>query len=207
MGVSRPVGLILLFTAITSLMPAAVVYDESVSGDLSNSGLSATVVAFAAGSNQVLGTTGEDLGVVDRDYFTFDVPIGLQLDALLLLSGTTVGSSVAFIAIQSGTQVTLPPFPASATGLLGWHHYSTADAGQDILDDMSIPSAGSSGFSIPLPAGSYAIWLQELASGSFTFGLDFVLSPAAVPEPSTTASLVCGLAAILAFRKHSPRRG
>jgi len=197
---------LILIAAFTSTMQAAVVYDESVAGDLSNSGLSATFVGFSGGSNQVLGTTGEDLGIVDRDYFTFTIPVGMQLDAILMLSGTTVGSSVAFIGLQAGTQVTLPPFPASATGLLGWHHYSTADVGQDILDDMSIPSAGSSGFSIPLPAGSYAIWLQELSSGCFSYGFDFMVSQAAVPEPSTAASLLCGVAAILAFSKRSRRR-
>jgi hypothetical protein len=183
-------------------MQAAVVYDESVSGDLSNSGLAATVVGFASGSNQVLGTTGSQ----DRDYCTFSIPVGMQLDAIMLLPGTTVGSAVGFIAMQAGTQVTLPPFPASAAGLLGWHHYGPSDVGQDILDNMSIPSAGSSGFSIPLTAGSYAIWVQELTPGSYDYGLDFMVSsPAAVPEPATSVSLACGLAAILALRNRSPK--
>ena len=36
----------------------AVIYDKSVSGDLSISGLTPTVITVASGSNQVLGTTG-----------------------------------------------------------------------------------------------------------------------------------------------------
>ncbi len=48
------------------------VYNESISGDLSNSGLAPTLLAFRLGNNDVFGTTGKcAAGVIDRDYFTF----------------------------------------------------------------------------------------------------------------------------------------
>jgi len=101
----------------------AIAYDESVSGDLSNSGLTPTVVVLSAGSNQVLGTTGQSGGPTDRDYFTVTVPSGLELASLFVLSGTEVGGSVSFIGLQAGTQVTVSPNASNAVGLLGWAHY------------------------------------------------------------------------------------
>ena len=62
--------------ALTALASAhaGVIYNEAISGDLANSGLTPTGVTVTLGSNQILGTTGG----TDRDYFTFSVPAGLQ---------------------------------------------------------------------------------------------------------------------------------
>src|SRR5437763_402360 len=86
---------------------AGVIYDESVSGDLPNSGLTPKVLTVALGSNQLFGTTGNS-GGTDRDYFTFTVPVGLGLSAINVLPGTTSGGPVSFIGIQAGPQLTLP---------------------------------------------------------------------------------------------------
>lgn len=197
---------LLSFTLVAAIaIQGATIYDESISGDLSDSGLSATVLSFTSGSNQVLGTTGISTSF-DRDYFTFTVPVGLQLDAIMLLSGTSFSSSVSFIGMQAGTQVTLPTSPPSADGLLGWHHYGPGDIGQDILDDMSVPVAGSSGFSIPLAAGSYAIWIQETGPGPQTYGFDFMIG-SSVPEPSTFGMLISALTGACLLRRLSLKRG
>ena len=61
---SARIALALLGCACT-LTPqafAAVSYDEAVSGDLSNSGLSPTVVSVSQGQNQVFGSTGRQSG-------------------------------------------------------------------------------------------------------------------------------------------------
>ncbi len=49
---------------------AGTIYDETVSGDFSNDGLSPTSLAFGLGSNEVFGATGRAIagGPVDRDY-------------------------------------------------------------------------------------------------------------------------------------------
>ena len=55
----------------------AIVYNESVNGDLSNIGSTPTGISVSIGSNQILGSTGRGTdNVIDRDYFTFVVPTG-----------------------------------------------------------------------------------------------------------------------------------
>jgi hypothetical protein len=194
-----PLVLLALLFGLHSRIDAATVYDEGVSGDLSNSGLSPTVLTLAIGSNQVFGTTAGVAGV-DRDYLTFTVPSGLLLSSLFVLAGTTP-SGVSFIGVQAGTQMTVPPNSSDATGLLGWRHYSQSDVGTDILDDMGIASFGSTGFVPPLGAGSYTFWIQEFNVSSY--GFDFTLTQ--VPEPGTYAAVLIGLA-IVSVISRKPRQ-
>jgi hypothetical protein len=168
-------GAIVLAGSLHSAL-GATVYNESVSGDLSNSGLTPTLITVSAGENDVFGTTGRQ-GAVDRDYFTFTVPSGFELAAIDVLPGTTT-AGVSFIGVQSGAQVTLPVNAANAAGLLGWHLYAPLDG--NILGAMGIPAAGSSGFTPPLGAGDYAFWVQEFSAGTFNYGFDFQL--VSVPE-------------------------
>ena len=184
----------LIVLATCGGLSGAVIYNESVSGDLSNSGLAPTAVTVASGSNQLFGTTGVGSSGVDRDYFTFTVPAGLQLVSITLLPGTVVGGATSFIGIEAGNQVTLPTNSATATGLLGWWHYSTADINTDLLAKMAVPSTGSSGFTPPLGAGSYAFWVQDFNAGPLAYGFDFSLT--ATPEPATWLIVLGGVGLI-----------
>jgi hypothetical protein len=174
-----------------SASPAAAViaYDEGVSGDLSNSGTAPTSVSFALGDNIVSGTSGRNpAGAIDRDYFTFTIGPNQYLTNIFVQPGTTpIGLS--FIGIESGSQVTLDPATTSAAGLLGWAHYSLADVGTDILDNMSVAANGSSGFTAPLGPGTYAVWLQEASPGTETYSFDFRIE---LPEPATWATMLLG---------------
>jgi hypothetical protein len=182
------------------IINAAIVYDEG-SGDLSNSGLSPTGVNVSLGSNQVLGTTGR-VTATDRDYFTITVAPGLQLNAIMVLPGTTAGGT-AFIGLQAGGQVTLPTNAASAVGLLGWWHYGASDVNTDILPQMAIPSEGSSGFSTPLGSGTYSFWIQDFNAGTFGYGFDLIV--AETPEPATYGAVLAGLGMILFLRNRHAR--
>lgn len=190
----------LLCTGMMSTAQAATAWDEAVSGDLANVGTSATVVTLGLGSNLVSGTTGRISGVVDRDYFTFTLPAGWQLDALTMLPGTTFlgPSALSFIAVQAGTQLTVDPTGGSATGLLGWWHYNENDIGTDILPSIGA-GPGATGFVGALPAGSYAFWIQETATGSAAYHFDFSVSQ--VPEPSAALLMLAGLAGLGALRR------
>src|SRR3954468_18973510 len=107
---------------------AALVYDESSTGDLSNNGLNATFVSLSAGANEIRGSTGKGTSTItDRDYFTVSVPVGLQLSSLVVLPGTAVSGDFSFIGLQSGSQLSVSPSTSDATGLLGWRHYSSVD--------------------------------------------------------------------------------
>jgi len=184
-------------------LQADTVYNEAIQGDLSNSGLNPTSIAVTAGTNQIIGTTGNS-GGIDRDYFTITVPTGLQLTALTEVAGTTVGGIVSFIGLQSGSQVTVPTNASTANGLLGWTHYGGATTDTDLLPAMSTPDQGSSGFTRPLNAGNYSFWIQDFNSGTFSYHFNLTLAPAAspVPEPQSYAMLLSGFLALAFLCKH-----
>jgi len=135
---SRSIALFASACLFGVVAQADIVYTESVSGDLSGSGLSPTPITVALGSNQVFGTTGRAAGVIDLDYFRLTGPVGEVLTSITILPGTaglgTLGD--AFIGVQAGSQVTVLPTASNATGLLGWFHYDNSDVGKNILPLM-----------------------------------------------------------------------
>lgn len=159
-------------------------WDESVHGDLSDDGLAPTALIFGAGSNAVIGVTGNDGSGIDRDYARFTVPDGWQLDAITVLPNTAVSGGSSFFAIQSGSQVTAAPNGEGAAALLGYAHFGNDAIGQNLLPLILLGGTSA------LPSGSYAIWVQE-TGGLASYGFDFVLSP--VPEPASAAMLSAGL--------------
>ena len=174
------------------------IYDESVSGDLSNSGLTPTLMTVLLGSNDVFGTTGKSAttGTIDRDYFTFTVPQDLYLTAITVLPGTqTLGAlGESFIGVESGPEVDVSTAATTAAGLLGWFHYGTDSIGENILPMMGTSGLGSTGFSAPLPAGTYSFWVQEASVGTVNYGLEFTV---ATPEPATWTMMLAGLTALV----------
>ena len=193
--------IVLLATAFLYAMAAHgdTVYNESVSGDLSNNGLAPTALTVSLGLNDLFGSTGKDAttGIIDRDYFTFTVPQGMFLTAITVLPGTqtlgTLGES--FIGMESGPQVTVLTTATTAAGLLGWDHYDdTGDIGANILPAMGTSGLGSTGFTGPLPSGTYSFWVQEASAGTVPYGLEFTV---ATPEPATWMMLLTGLTALV----------
>jgi hypothetical protein len=184
----------LLAFGITAASHGATIYRESDSGDLSNSGLTPTVLPVSLGSNQIFGTTGR-VTATDRDYFTITVPTGLQISQIFEMGGTAVGDAVSFFGVQRGTQVTLATNATTADGLLGWAHYGSVSADTDIMPELSVPLQGSTGFTGPLAAGNYAFWIQDFGAGTFSYAFDIRLTAATaapVPEPASYASALLG---------------
>jgi len=178
--------------ALAPAAHAAVVWDETLAGDLSNLGSSPTFVALASGANQILGTTGAPLGIVDADYFTVVVPAGHSLTSLTLLPGTMpVDDIVGFLGLQAGTQVTAVLDPAP---LLGWLHYTSANVGPNLLPLLGT-APGAIGFSGPLGPGAYAFWVQDFDFGTAPYGIELGVT-AAVPEPLPATALLAGLATL-----------
>jgi hypothetical protein len=193
MNLTRSLLCSMLLCSGLAAAQASTAWDEAVSGDLSNQGTSPTVVTLLSGSNIIRGATGRTGGVVDRDYFTFDLAAGLQLDSLTVLPGTNAlgTSGLSFIAIQAGPQVTVDPTGGSPAGLMGWAHYGENDLGTDILGLMGI-GMGANGFDVPLPAGQYSFWIQDTGTGIAAYNFDFGVS--AVPEPSAAWLMMGGMA-------------
>jgi MYXO-CTERM domain-containing protein len=196
----------LLVTALAlaaSAAQAVVVWDESVSGDLSNSGLAPTALALGPGSNVVRGLTGRAVagGTVDRDYFSITVPSGSFLNSMTVLPGT-VGQGptlVSFVGLQAGAQVTVPTSATTAAGLMGYWLYGAPDVGKDLLPLMAVPSNGSAGFGVPLPAGVYSFWVQDTGVGDAVYGFDLGVS--AVPAPPASLLMALGLAGLAGWRR------
>lgn len=166
----------------------------------------ATPAPLGGFSNVLSGTIGASPSTgVDRDYLRIVVPEGYLLTALRVGNQTTVGGGGSFIGLASGATMPVAPNAPDATGLLGWRVYGAAGLNADILAALGSAGNGATGFSGPLPAGDYAVWLQELAQGSFTYRLNFVVSP--VPEPASVAAMIAGLATLGAIaRRRRPRR-
>jgi hypothetical protein len=171
-----------------------VVFDETRDGDASDNRFAPTTVALGAGVNTIRGFSGQSPtpDVHDLDYITFTVAEGFRLDSFVLQSAS-VGGAFSFVGMQAGPIVTIPAdWTSIETPLLGWAHFGSADVGVDLLPVMSA-SPGSVGFSGPLAAGTYALWIMELDTSephTYSFGLGVT----AVPAPSVLAmAAACGL--------------
>src|SRR5262245_36225171 len=92
---------------------SAIDYTESVNGELSSNRMAPTLWgALQTGSNFLNGTT--DLS--DLDYFTINIPSGHNFTGLKLVSydSGSSGDETAFIGIQAGTVMTVPPTAQTA---------------------------------------------------------------------------------------------
>jgi hypothetical protein len=188
--------------ALAPMVQAAVVWDESLAGDLSNLGSAPTSVAIANGSNQILGTTGAPDFNLDADYFSVIVPAGHALTSLTLLPGTMpVDDIVAFLGIQAGDKVTAVFDPAP---LLGWIHYSSSNVGTNLLPVMGT-APGAIGFIGPLGPGQYSFWVQDYDFGVSVYGIELTVA-AAVPEPQSVTMLTAGLIAVGLMLRRAGRR-
>lgn len=185
---------------------AATVWNETVNGDLSSNPLAPTSVAVTPGFNDVLGAAGAALvpgaptfdpttGApnFDMDFLTFKVPTGYILKSLdpVSIAFSEAGDTKAFIGLEGGTQITAAtnfPYSTGAAGLLGWLHVAASDVGTDILPSMGVSGMGATGFSPPLPAGAYTLWIQDDLPVSY----DLRIEIAGVPEISTWAMLLAG---------------
>ena len=171
----------------------AVVWSESVQGDLSGNRTSPSVVALLPGSNNVIATTQGG----DQEYFRVTVPAATQLTGVVLNSYSAF--DVSFIGVQQGATFTVDPFAAQADDMYGYAHFGRGQLNTSILDDIG-QGFDAQGFTPPLPAGTYTFWVQQL-SGATSYDLNFQVT--AVPEPSAVA--IVGAAA-LACAKRSMRR-
>jgi hypothetical protein len=188
----------------------AITLDEAAVGDFSGDRLNPTpwLLSYSpatpphanAGQNILAGTTGRTGSTVDREYVAVTVPEGYMWTELRVGNQTTVGGSQgSFIGLAAGPIIPIEPSASTAAGLLGWKVYGVADRATDILDDMAAAGQGASGFTRPLGPGQYSLWIQELATGSFTFRFNAVLSP--IPEPGMWLSMTLGLLGIGALRR------
>jgi hypothetical protein len=165
-----------------------VIWNESTNGDLSDNRFSPTLLNVSPGSNQLIGIMQGELspGVIDLDYFTITVPAGHVLSELVLESYFSL-DPFAFLAIQPGAIFPNDPQTVEPQDLMGWTHMRVSQVGQDLLPEMASQGYG---FTIPLPAGTYTFWGQQLGDPT-DYVLDFVIVPG--PGAGATLALAAGL--------------
>jgi hypothetical protein len=154
-------------------------YTESADGDFSNDRTTPTFWgALPVGSSLLTGTTNSS----DLDYFTINIPSGENLSGLKMVSfdGGDGGDETAFIGVQIGTTMTVPPDAQTAAGLLGWSHFGpgVGDVGQDILPFIGSQGFGSTGFVPPLLSNNYTFWIQQLGFDPTAYQFEFIVSAA-----------------------------
>ena len=137
--------------------------------------------------------------------FTFQIAAGEQLDSVFL-DVFNSDDDLAFIGLDDSTSF---PFDAPALdnspdqsqfigGLLFGTGTGGGGVGNDILDDIGGSGIGT-GFSGPLQAGDYTVYLQQLGGLTVDYQLSFNVS--AVPEPGAAVALMLFGIAGLARRR------
>lgn len=208
--------------AACALAPAAQATNFTESADFSNNPDSPTILGeLTPGNNLITGTIDTYGAAVgphgertnpDADYMTFTVPNGYALTRFMVSDGTSIMTSprddLLFLGLASGGQVNVNPSFTSATGLLGWTLVSQSELGSDILPAIGaatypgFPVPGATGFTGPLYAGTYTLWLED---GDEAAHYSFNAITAAVPEPATWAMMILGFGMIGASLRY--RRG
>jgi hypothetical protein len=136
----------------------------------------------------------------DIDCFTFDVPLGAELAVLRVENYSSAPGNPAFIGLGAGSSLAINPNAPNLSLLLGGATYGAADIGMDLLPRMAT-LAGAQGFTPPLAAGAYTVWLDQSADPSTVtlelgvriLGLGLEYCHIAVPNPTGVPGRVEGL--------------
>ena len=178
---------------IAASASADLMWDEAIDGDLSGDYLNPTQLFTKGVNNHVLF----DTVLADREYFTFEIAEGYQLDAIIV-DDYVSEDDLAFIAVAAGSVFPTPPDAPDVTTLLGYAHFGVLDLGNDILQTIG-QGPGSQTFSGSLGPGTYTWWAQE--TGPFSAGIDLNFVVTEIPAPGALALL--GLGGLAARRRRA----
>jgi hypothetical protein len=195
--------------ALLAAAPAkATIYDEAVSGDLSNDKAAPTALTLTPGSNSVIGTVNGFGNGDPQDWVSFTIPAGFVMTSYV---NSKYGSEddQGFTGFQSGSSFSGDEFVAGSYA--GYAHFGTdadngggsgSTVGVDLLPLMANPSfaPGATGFTPPLAAGTYTFLIQQ--GDTATTSYQFDMNVRSVPEPGSSLCLLgVGGLAILALRR------
>jgi len=200
--------------ALLAAAPAkATIYDEAVSGDLSNDKGAPTALTLTPGLNSVIGTVAgfPQFGGTDpQDWVSFTIPTGFVMTSYVNskydstddqgFTGFQFGSSFSGDEFVAGSYAGYAHFGTGATNPDGSPPSSTL--GVDLLPLMANPSfaPGTTGFTPPLAAGTYTFLIQQ--GNDVTTSYQFEMNVRSVPEPGSSLCLLgMGGLAILALRR------
>lgn len=215
-------SLFLLLPAQLSAITTLNIFDESSlsSGEISNDFANPTNFDFQLGVNRVIGNAGDNgqsgganassqLTGIDADFFSVTIQEGQQLSAIFVQSFNTtpfLDGALSFIGFTNGSAFNAP-LNVSTTDLAGFTLFNeelvfNPDPDLRNLLTDSISTAPSLNSGAPLTAGTYTFLVQETTSAlEVDYSLDFIIEPAPVPEPSSTALFALSSLALLTRRK------
>ena len=173
-------------------------------GDFSGDGLAPTDLGILTeGETTILANQQGDSepGGRDRDYFTFTVAEGQELTGVILTGydAGEIGVPQGFIAIDDGAQILTDPVTfANADTLKGGYVYNSGDVlnlatfndgnllvplgdGEETNGPVTFIFGDGSGFTAPLPAGTYTLWLNQGGEQS-TVTLSLVTAPVVIAD-------------------------
>lgn len=180
----------------THTKAAVLVYDESISGDLSDDYLIPHVFTPPAGTLTIKGSVVDG----DRDLFTFDIGAGLTLTSIKLLSYVTDPENpenLSYFMSQPGATLSAPPADdfAESVGYVGFGSWAV---GRELIRILTVGPPYD--YAATLGPGSYAFWVNETGPTS-SYQFQFTV----VPEPGTPLLALPALALLLRRKRH--RRG
>lgn len=182
-------AIVLLLVALAIPAAAATAHDESSNGDISTDPNAPTAVALGAGSNVVIGTTGNS-GVVDRDYITFTLAPGQILVGLTLVSLSP--DNLAFASFNAGATSFVPSVATAASFLAGIHP-AGIHVGTNLMPLFVSSSVTGNSLATPdLGPGTYCFLIQQTSPILQGYSLDFIVT-SAVPVQNTTWGAVKAL--------------
>ena len=207
----------LFSAAVCALLVAAApakatIYNEAISGDLSNDPAAPTALTLTPGLNSVIGTVAgfPPEGTDPQDWVSFTIPAGFVMTSYVNSKYVSTDEQ-GFTGFQSGSAFSGDEFVAGSYA--GYAHFGFAatnpdgtppssTVGVDLLPLMANPSfsVGATGFTPPLHAGTYTFLIQQGDPSTTSYQFDMTVR--SVPEPGSSLCLFgMGGLAILAVRR------
>ena len=171
----------LVITALATPAYAVVIHDEGGAGDLSSDPLNPTPVAFAVGSNTIIGSVVAPSDV--RDYITFTIPSDMVVTQINLLQ--YVPGDRGYSSINAGT-TSLIPAGGNVASFLSGVHVDDVDEGTDLLEKFTDESIIPNSLSVAeLGPGEYCFLIQQTGPTLTEYTLEFVTEVPVQIEAST----------------------
>jgi hypothetical protein len=176
-----------LLCALVGSSQAAVIYDESINGDLAT--FSNTTLTFSAGSNTLLGSAAFG-PTTDFDGFLFNIGVGQVLN------------SVTYRVLNSSIDPNTTALTEGYSLYSGGHYQGASlfNVTLNILSQVPVSAIDNSPFLSP---GVYAIspsFLSRSGNGG-SWNYEVVFNVTEVPEPGSLALAGLGLSGLLVARR------
>jgi hypothetical protein len=171
----------------------AVIWDESVNGNLSNNRMAPTSLTFKPGINTVAGSLTGGFGDGKYyDYFKVAVPAGFALTGFTVNSVTSLNSGAMLMGIAGGNTFPSDQNGNNVSAILGFAVVGPSSAGAEIFPTLATPNYqgyGNIGFTNYLGAGTYSVWIQDWDTPA-TYQVSLRLEAAIAPVIKVKAKIL-----------------